>query len=75
MTDAVDDEGKILGNDVTVARDKKAALRFLKEALKRHGRPESIRFNLEAGLRRVFVSRLQARPGQLSAKPETAASS
>lgn len=34
---AVDQEGEILESYVTKRRDKKAALRFLKKALKRHG--------------------------------------
>lgn len=39
---AVDHEGEILESYVTKTRDKKAALRFLKKALKRHGRAEKI---------------------------------
>jgi len=39
---AVDQEGEILESYVTKRRDKKAALRFLKKALKRHGQAESI---------------------------------
>ena len=37
---AVDQEGEILESYVTKKRDKKAALRFLKKALKRHGQAE-----------------------------------
>ena len=39
---AVDQEGEILESYVTKRRDKKAALRFLKKALKRHGQAERI---------------------------------
>jgi len=39
---AVDHEGEILESYVTKTRDKAAALKFLKKALKRHGRAETI---------------------------------
>ena len=39
---AVDHEGEILESNVTKARDKEAALRFMKKALKRHGSPAAI---------------------------------
>ena len=39
---AVDHEGEILESFVTRARDKAAALRFMKKILKRHGSPEAI---------------------------------
>ena len=39
---AVDHEGEILESYVTKTRDKKAALAFMKKALKRHGSPEAI---------------------------------
>ena len=39
---AVDHEGEILESYVTKKRDKVAALAFLKKALKRHGRAETI---------------------------------
>jgi putative transposase len=39
---AVDQEGEILESFVTTTRDKAAALRFMKKALKRHGSPEAI---------------------------------
>lgn len=39
---AVDHEGEILESYVTKKRDKSAALRFLKKALKRHGKAEAI---------------------------------
>ncbi|WP_235037881.1 MULTISPECIES: DDE-type integrase/transposase/recombinase [unclassified Novosphingobium] len=38
----VDHEGEVLESYVTRARDKAAALRFMKKALKRHGSPEAI---------------------------------
>ncbi len=39
---AVDHEGEILESSVTRARDKKAALKFLRKATRQHGRPEVI---------------------------------
>ena len=39
---AVDHEGQVLESYVTKKRDKSAALRFSKKALKRHGRPVEI---------------------------------
>ena len=39
---AVDHEGEVLEAYVTKKRDRKAALRFLKKIMKRHGRPEVI---------------------------------
>ena len=39
---AVDQEGEILESFITRARDKAAALTFMKKALKRHGSPEAI---------------------------------
>jgi len=39
---AVDHEGEVLESIVTKTRDKKAALKFLKKSLKRHGRADEI---------------------------------
>ncbi len=39
---AIDHEGEVLESLVTKDRDKAAALRFIKKALKRHGRPRAI---------------------------------
>ena len=39
---AVDHEGEVLESFVTKTRDRKAALKFLKKSMKRHGRPEVI---------------------------------
>ena len=39
---AVDHEGEVLETYVTETRDKASALRFIKKAMKRHGRPKSI---------------------------------
>jgi putative transposase len=39
---AVDHEGEVLESYVTKTRDKKAALEFIKRAMRRHGRPEVI---------------------------------
>jgi putative transposase len=37
LSRAVDQEGEVLESYVTKTRDKKAALQFMKRALKRHG--------------------------------------
>jgi putative transposase len=42
MWRAVDHEGEVLESYVTKTRDKRAALRFMRKALKRHGSPEAI---------------------------------
>ena len=39
---AVDHEGEVLESFVTKTRDRKAALKFLRKAMKKHGRPEVI---------------------------------
>ena len=39
---AVDHEGEVLESIVTKTRDRKAALKFLKKSIKRHGRTENI---------------------------------
>ena len=39
---AVDHEGEVLESFVTKERDKAAALKFIKKAIKRHGRPRAI---------------------------------
>jgi putative transposase len=39
---AVDDEGEVLEAYVTKSRDRHAALRFLRKAMKRHGQPQTI---------------------------------
>ncbi|BDW86495.1 IS6 family transposase [Roseicyclus marinus] len=39
---AVDHEGEVLESFVTKRRDRKAALKFLRKAMRRHGRPESV---------------------------------
>ena len=39
---AVDHEGEVLESFVTKRRDRKAALRFLRKAMKRYGRPNVI---------------------------------
>ena len=39
---AVDHEGEVLESFVTLTRDKAAALKFIKKALKRHGSPKAI---------------------------------
>ena len=39
---AVDHEGKVLESYVTKTRDKKAALKFLRKAMRKHGKPEAI---------------------------------
>lgn len=39
---AVDHEGEVLESFVTKARDKTAALKFLRKAMRKHGRPEVV---------------------------------
>ena len=39
---AVDHEGEVLESFVTKTRDRKAALKFIKKSMRRHGRPEAI---------------------------------
>ena len=39
---AVDHEGEVLESYVTKMRDKKAALKFLRKAMRKHGRPEVV---------------------------------
>jgi putative transposase len=39
---AVDHEGEVLESFVTKTRDKRAALKFLKKAMRKHGRPEAV---------------------------------
>ncbi len=39
---AVDHEGQVLETFVSKTRDKKAALKFLRKLMKRHGRPEEL---------------------------------
>ena len=39
---AVDHEGEVLESFVTKMRDKKAALKFLRKAMRKHGRPEVV---------------------------------
>jgi len=39
---AVDHEGEVLESFVTKSRDKKAALKFLKKAMRKHGQPETV---------------------------------
>jgi putative transposase len=39
---AVDHEVEVLESFVTKTRDKQAALKFLRKAMRRHGRPEAI---------------------------------
>jgi putative transposase len=39
---AVDHEGEVLESFVTTTRDKAAALKFIKKAMKRHGNPRAI---------------------------------
>ena len=39
---AVDQEGEVLESYLTTTRDKAAALAFIKKAMKRHGRPQTV---------------------------------
>jgi putative transposase len=49
---AVDHEGEVLESFVTKTRDKKAALKFLKKAMRKHGQPEVIVTDKASILRR-----------------------
>jgi transposase-like protein len=53
---AVDHEGEVLESYVTKTRDKSAALRLLKKALKRHGKAETIVTGYDPILRRCVSS-------------------
>ena len=65
---AVDHEGEILESFVTKDRDKAAALKFMKKALKRHGSPEAITTDglrsYSSALQRLGLSE-RHRPGRL----------
>ena len=61
---AVDQEGEILESFVTKTRDKKAALTFMKKALKRHGSPEAITTALSIQ-RQVLSAQLHLNPSKL----------
>ena len=60
---AVDHEGEVLESFVTKTRDKKAALKFLKKAMRKHGRPEVIVTDLlrsyGAALKEIGAARRQ----------------
>jgi putative transposase len=60
---AVDHEGEVLESVVTKRRDRKAALKFLKKAMRRHGSPEAIVTDrlrsYGAALREIGAARLQ----------------
>jgi putative transposase len=65
---AVDHEGEVLESFVTTTRDKAAALKFIKKALKRHGRPRAIVTDglrsYGAALREIGAADLQAPVGR-----------
>ena len=65
---AVDHEGEVLESFVTKERDKAAALKFIKKALKRHGRPKAIVTDglrsYGAALREIGAEDLQAPVGR-----------
>ena len=65
---AVDHEGEVLESFVTTTRDKAAALKFIKKALKRHGRPRSIVTDglrsYGAALKEIGAADLQAPVGR-----------
>jgi putative transposase len=60
---AIDHEGEVLESFVTKARDKKAALKFLRKAMRKHGRPEVIVTDrlrsYSAALREIGAARRQ----------------
>ncbi len=59
----VDHEGEVLESFVTKERDKAAALKILKKALKRHGRPAAIVTDGLRLRRRSGRARSQSAPG------------
>ena len=67
---AVDQEGEVLESYVTKTRDKAAALRFMKKALKRHGSPETIT-TVCARTRRRWMSSAMPRSRRSAAGPTT----
>ena len=60
---AVDHEGEVLESFVTKTRDKKAALKFIRKAMRKHGRPEVIVTDrlrsYSAALREIGAARRQ----------------
>jgi putative transposase len=71
---AVDHEGEVLESFVTKRRDRKAALKFLKKAMRRHGSPEAIVTDrlrsYGAALREIGADRLQERGRHLNNRAE-----
>jgi putative transposase len=71
---AVDHEGEVLESFVTKRRDRKAALKFLKKAMRRHGSPESIVTDrlrsYGAALREIGAARLQETGRHLNNRAE-----
>jgi putative transposase len=71
---AVDHEGEVLESFVTKRRDRKAALKFLKKAMRRHGSPESIVTELlrsyGAALREIGATELQVTGRYLNNRAE-----
>jgi putative transposase len=59
---AVDHEGEVLESYVTKTRDKSAALRFIRKALKRHGHPAEI---VTDGLRSYVAALKELHAGHL----------
>ena len=64
---AVDHEGEVLESYVTKKRDKKAALKFMKKAMRRYGSPNEIVTDrlrsYSAAAKELDVSRFRAAPG------------
>ncbi|WP_299310438.1 DDE-type integrase/transposase/recombinase, partial [uncultured Croceicoccus sp.] len=67
---AIDHEGEVLESYVTKARDKAAALRFMKRALKRHGSPEFITTDGLGTVRRIVPLANCGAQGRRSGCPE-----
>jgi putative transposase len=71
---AVDHEGEVLESFVTKRRDRKAALKFLKKAMRRHGSPEAIVTDrlrsYGAALREMGAARLQETGRHLNNRAE-----
>jgi putative transposase len=71
---AVDHEGEVLESFVTKRRDRKAALKFLKKAMRRHGSPEAIVTDrlrsYGAALREIGATNLQVTGRYLNNRAE-----
>ncbi|WP_260596617.1 DDE-type integrase/transposase/recombinase [Sphingomonas endolithica] len=58
----MDHEGEILESYITRTRDKDAALRFMKKALKRHGSPEATTTDVLRSYRAAIICSVKHLP-------------